>query len=191
MIRFCGKAFFGLTNSALRSSRSEMLWPYLFVVGWVLSGVLFSQDVPRVPASKPRDGNPPATEANKVNGGIAVGPQVKSLINDAEALPPEFSSDLVLQLLENGFVHDHRLRLKLVNRAFDKASAAKDDVMHGPWGPNREETPDGFHAIASEYTGLDKTSLQTRVVHEALLIDPLLGRRLFDSIQLPQISPAF
>jgi hypothetical protein len=31
-------------------------------------------------------------------------PEVRSLLNDSEALPPEFASDVSLTLLENGFV---------------------------------------------------------------------------------------
>lgn len=153
-------------------------------VGWVLVVVLLAQDVQVHPPSEPALGGQPAKRNDTVSH------EVRSLIDEAEALPPEFSSDLVLQLLEKGLVQDRPLSVKLLKQAFERASAARDDFMRRPWGSKREEDPDGFHAIASEYTGLDKLSLQTRVVRLALLIDPRLGRRFFESIQPPQIAPA-
>jgi hypothetical protein len=159
----------------------------VFVVGMILTLRPFCQDVPPRPPSKPADSSALAAQPDQRSG--TADHQVRSLINDSEALPPEFSSDLVLQLLEKGFVQNPPLKRKLLKRAFEKASAAQDDVMRRPWG-HAEQDPDGFHAIALDYTGLDKISLQTRVVRQALSIDPALGRHFSESMRLPQIAPA-
>ncbi len=116
-------------------------------------------------------------------------PEVRSLLNDSEALPPEFASDVVLTLLENGFVRNNVLRAKVITRAFEKAAAAQDDVMRRPFGASVEETPDGLHAIASSVTSLNRISLQARVVRQVAATDPRMARQLFDSIQPPQLAP--
>jgi hypothetical protein len=90
----------------------------------------------------------------------AVNPEVRSLLNDSEALPPEFASDVSLTLLENGFVRDEAIKAKVIARAFEKASAAQDDVMRRPFGASVEETSEGLHAIASSVTGLNRISLK-------------------------------
>ena len=116
-------------------------------------------------------------------------PEVQSLLNDSEGLPPEFSSDVTLALVENGFIRDDALKAKLLNRAFEKASAAQDDVIRRPFGASVEETSEGLHAIASLVTGLNRISLQARVIHELVATDPRRARRFFESMQPPQLTP--
>ena len=116
-------------------------------------------------------------------------PEVQSLLNDSEGLPPEFASDVLLTLVENGFIRNDALKAKLLTRAFEKASAAQDDVMRRPFGASVEETSQGLHAIASMVTGLNRISLQARVIHELVATDPRRGRRFFESMQPPQLTP--
>jgi hypothetical protein len=116
-------------------------------------------------------------------------PQIRSLINDSEGLPPEFTSDVILQLVEHGLVRDEHLKIKLLNEAFEKASLAQDDYPERPWGVNVEETPHGLHAIASMFTGLNRLSLQTRVVRQVLPTDPQRARQLFETIAPPRVQP--
>lgn len=136
-------------------------------------------DRPAIPGSAPRHPKADAT-ANA---------EVRSLLDDAQALPPEFISDVSLQLVENGLIKNDRLRSKVLDDAFENASSAQDDVMRRPWGTNVEETPQGLHAIASDYTGLDRISLQTRVVREVFSKSPQHARELFESIKPLQITP--
>jgi hypothetical protein len=91
-------------------------------------------------------------------------PEVRTLLNDSEALPSEFASDVSLTLLENGFVRNAALKAKVITRAFENASAAQDNVMRRPFGVSVEETSQGLHAIASSVTRLNRISLQARVI---------------------------
>jgi|SRR5580658_163122 hypothetical protein len=116
-------------------------------------------------------------------------PEVQSLLNDSEGLPPEFSSDVTLALVENGFIRNDALKAKLLTRAFEEASAAQDDVLRGPFGVSVEETSEGLHAIASLVTRLNRISLQARVIHELVATDPRRARRVFESMQPPQLTP--
>lgn len=108
--------------------------------------------------------------------------EVKVLVNDSEALPPEFSADVSLTLVENGLVRDNALKIKLLTRAFEKAAAAQDDVMQRSFGSSVEETAEGLHAIASTVTGLNRTSLQSRVIRQFVAVDPHRARRMFESM---------
>jgi hypothetical protein len=113
---------------------------------------------------------------------------IQSLMDDSEALPPEFASDVSLRLIEGGLVTNQALKVKLLTRAFKKASAAQDDLMRRPWGISVEETQQGLHAIASSSARLDRITLQARVVHELLLTEPRRARQVFESIPPPQIE---
>jgi hypothetical protein len=116
-------------------------------------------------------------------------PEVRSLLNDSEALPAEFASDVSLTLVENGFVRNGALKAKVITRAFERASAAQDEVMQRPFGASVEETSQGLHAIASSVTGLNRISLQARVVQLVVATDPRKARQLFESMQPPQLTP--
>jgi hypothetical protein len=116
-------------------------------------------------------------------------PEVRSLLNDSEALPAEFASDVSLTLVENGFVRNRALKAKVITRAFEKASTAQDEVMRRPFGASVEETSQGLHAIASSVTGLNRISLQARVVQQVVATDPRKARQLFESMQPPQLTP--
>jgi hypothetical protein len=134
----------------------------------ILAVNVFSQDVgPRSTDAKPDQGAIPKGKSERSNvKAPTIDPDVRSFVDETEALPPEFASDALLQFVENGLIRNDGLKAKLLSRAFQKASAAHDDVMLRPWGVNVEETPQGLHAIASTVTRLDRISLQTRVVRE-------------------------
>lgn len=133
----------------------------------------------------------PAAQSSQGRSGVepANNPEVRSLLNDSEVLPAEFTSDVSLTLVENGFVRNAALKAKIISRAFEKASAAQDDVMRHPFGASVEETSEGLHAIASLVTGLNRISLQARVVRQVVASDPRKARQLFDSMHPPQITP--
>jgi hypothetical protein len=116
-------------------------------------------------------------------------PEVRSLLNDSEALPAEFASDISLTLVENGFVRNEALKVKVMTSAFEKASAAQDDVMRNPFGASVDKTSQGLHAIASSVTSLNRISLQARVVRQFVATDPRKAKLLFESMQPPQLTP--
>lgn len=115
-------------------------------------------------------------------------PEVRSLLNDSEALPAEFASDVSLTLVENGFVRNAVVKHKVITRAFEKAAAAEDDVMRRPFGASVEETSQGLHAIASSVTRLNRISLQARVIQQFVATDPREARQLFESMHPPQLT---
>jgi len=154
----------------------------------MLATAVCAQDV-AVQNSHPDQSGIPKPAPRHPKADATTNPEVRSLLDDAQALPPEFVSDVSLQLVENGLIRNDRLRRKVLDDAFEKASAAEDDVMRRPWGVSVEETPQGLHAIASGFTHLDRISLQTRVVRETFLKNPQHARELFESIKPPQITP--
>lgn len=157
----------------------------------ILVASVLSQDVgPTSTNAKSDQGTIPKGRSNRSSDKAPTTDSgVQSLIDETEALPPEFASDALLQLVENGFVRDDGLKAKLLTRAFQKASASHDDVMLRPWGVNVEETPQGLHAIASTVTRLDRISLQTKVVRELFSISPRRAREVFESMPPPRIQP--
>ncbi len=133
-----------LVLSGLSGSKSLMTRLGLLISVSVLVTTIFAEDI-----------GPQLTDARFDQAGsiraaskpTAPNPEIRSLLDDAEALPPEFASDVLLQLVENGFIHDDSLKIKVLSRAFNKAAAAQDDVMRRPLGANVEETSQGLHAL--------------------------------------------
>jgi hypothetical protein len=163
----------------------------LFISALILVTNALSQDVgSRLTDAKVDQGNSPQIQSNRVKAAPFANSGVRSLLDDSEALPPEFAADAILQLVENGFIRSDGLKIKVLSRAFEKASAAQDDVMRHPWGASVEETTQGLHAIASFVTRLDRISLQTRVVRQLSLINPRRARQVFESMRPPYIEPA-
>ena len=133
----------------------------------------------------------PAVQSSQGRSGVepADNPEVRSLLNDSEMLPAEFTSDVSLTLVENGLVRNSALKSTIITRAFEKASAAQDDVLRDPFGASVDETSPGLHALASLVTGLNRISLQARVVRQVVASDPRKARQLFDSMHSRQIPP--
>jgi hypothetical protein len=154
------------------------------VLALILAANVFPQDVgPGATNGKPDHANLPKSKSERSNvKAPVIDADVRSLLDETEALPPEFASDVFLRLVENGLIRNDGLKAKLLSLAFQKASAAHDDVMLRPWGVNVEETPQGLHAIASTVTRLDRISLQTRVARELFSISPRRAREVFESM---------
>ncbi len=131
---------------------------------------------------------PRQSERASSSGRIAADP-IQSLIDDSRSLPPEFASDVIIQLAQHGLIRDGKLKAKLLKEAFEKASLSQDDYQERPWGVNVEETPGGLHALASYITGLNRLSLQTRVVREVFPTSPQRARELFELIHAPGVPP--
>ncbi len=159
-----------------------ILWAGLF------GSILFSKDGSAYFA----DNSPAGVDVSKPQSRISkistAGREIQSILDESEGLAPEFTSDVYLQLVENGLVRDDRLKIKLLNRAFEKASSAQDDTMQRPWGKNVEETPQGFHAIASEIVHLDRVSLESRVVLDLFAINSRRAKQVFESMQPPHLE---
>jgi hypothetical protein len=115
--------------------------------------------------------------------------QIQALISDAGALPPELESDVLLQIVEDGLDSAQSAKQKLVVRAFERASAAEDDVGRRAWGSSTEETTDGLHALALMVTHLDRVSLQARAIRELASLNPNRAKAMFASMAAPRIEP--
>lgn len=154
----------------------------------ILASILALAPLPAHPQNVPTNKQTSQHVNERSNVKAADNAEVKALVNDSEALPPEFSADVSLTLVENGLIRDNALKIKLLTRAFEKASAAQDDVLERPFGSSVEETAEGLHAIASTVTGLNRTSLQSRVIRQFVVIDPHRARRIFESMPAPHLT---
>jgi len=164
-----------------------MDYPRSIISALILSAAVLSQ--PAVGQNIPAKQQAPQRSQESSGLTRTASREVQSILNDSEGLPPEFSSDVTLAVVENGFIRNDALKAKLLTRAFEKASAAQDDVIRRPFGASVEETSEGLHAIASMVTGLNRISLQARVIHELVATDPRRARRFFESMQPPQLTP--
>jgi len=154
----------------------------------VLASILAPTPPPAHAQNVPANNQVPQRSRGRSTVKAADDAEVKALVNDSEELPPEFSADVSLTLVENGLVRDKALQLKLLNRAFEKAAASQDDVMERPFGSNVEETAEGLHAIASTVTRLNRISLQARVIQQLVALNPHRARRLFEAMPAPHLT---
>jgi len=122
------------------------------------------------------------------NGAAATDPEIKSLINDADGVPPEFKADILLGLAESGKISDQRLRKTLVNKAFTAAASVEPEYGEGVFGVVGE-TRTGRKAIALQATQLDRMSLQSRAVRDMQMLDPARARALFEQLRFPVLEP--
>lgn len=110
----------------------------------------------------------------------------RSLIEVAQAAPPEFAADGILRVVESGKVADQDSRRDLVEQAFQLAASASFHIR-------MRRLPGSMADTRSAYLGgaynlkLDRLSLQTRAVRDMLQIDKPKGRELFQEI----LRPAF
>ncbi|MBV9301575.1 MAG: hypothetical protein JOY62_17140 [Acidobacteriaceae bacterium] len=109
-------------------------------------------------------------------------PQAESLIREADQLPPEFAADIILLLIEYGFVPDHASRNILLEKAFSLAASAQEPVAL-----QRAEQPGPVSNALNDVfkEGLDEVSLESRTIRLFARSDPARARELFEHMSLP------
>lgn len=112
----------------------------------------------------------------------------RSLVDLAQAAPPEFAADALLRMVESGKIVDRNVKRDLVEQAFHLAATAKFAVrMHGLPGTTTD-TRSGFLSRAYDLK-LDALSLQSRAVRDMLAIDKGKARDLFQDMPKPVLAP--
>jgi hypothetical protein len=112
----------------------------------------------------------------------------QSLVELARAVPPEFTADALLRIIEKGRLADPDARRDLIEEAFRSASAAKFSVgMRGLPG-TLTDTASG--SLSRAYgLQLDALSLESRAVRDMLPLDAPAARKLFGEIARPRLAP--
>jgi hypothetical protein len=121
--------------------------------------------------------SPPPAQA-PVNSG---GPSVKEVMDAARGTPPEFAADVLLTLMESGFVEDAKDQRKLIDEVLGLAGNAQEKVAL-QW-TNTGPISRAFHLLYA--ARLDQISLRARAVRMLLKLDPVAGREEFERIDLP------
>ena len=112
----------------------------------------------------------------------------RSLVELAQAAPPEFAADAMLRVAESGQIKDPDAIRDLVEQAFRMAAGATFRVrMRGVPGTTTD-TRSGLLSQAYDLK-LDALSLQSRAVRDMLAIDKAKARDLFRDIPPPRLAP--
>lgn len=123
-----------------------------------------------------------AVEQNDRPGHEPVGMSrdAQDVLDSAALAPSEFSADVLLILVESGFVHDRVQQRKLIEEAFQLAGYAQEQVALRSQG--RGPINAAFHTLLG--ARLDQLSLRTRAVRAMLSNDPQAAVDLFERIGL-------
>jgi hypothetical protein len=112
----------------------------------------------------------------------------RSLVDLAQATPPEFAADAMLRVAESGKIKDRDAVRDLVEQAFRTAAAATFRMRMRGLPGTTTDTRSGVLNQAYDLK-LDALSLQTRAVRDMLAIDKAKARDLFRDISPPVFAP--
>ena len=114
-------------------------------------------------------------------------PELKSLVGAAVALPVEYQSDILIDLIEKGKVSDPRWKGQLLEDLFHHACEAKNPYPEVDSGESNDTVSarQGFAFLS----GLDSLSIQCRVVRLVLNGSGRKARELFTQIVHPSLPP--
>lgn len=144
----------------------------------LLFGIVAQQEKPDAPrqTKKPAASKPSLEEEKRAA-------ELESFILYAQSVPPEFSADLLLQVVESGELKDAKRKQELLNDAFNAAGKAKERVKLMPLPGMAVDSRAGYRATAAAL-GLDALSLQGRAIKSMLLLDKQRARQLFSEVKL-------
>jgi hypothetical protein len=151
--------------------RFNLLPPIVVAVACLLTYAAAQQKGPAEAAQKPK-----------------VPEHLRTLIDQARALPPEFASDALLRIASASEIKAPTRR-ELLLEAFDVASRSKYSVPERNLPGYEVDTPDGYLARAFRL-GLDELSLKSRAVTGLVDVDPGEALRLFERMQAIRIPPS-
>jgi hypothetical protein len=107
---------------------------------------------------------------------------IRQFIDEARALPPEFSADILLRLSNSSAIGDTASKRQLIEEAFRAAAGAQL-----PYRRVGAEQTDARASRAYWDNGLESLTLQTRAVEAMIVLDPQRARALFDAIPNPEV----
>lgn len=131
-------------------------------------------------AQQPRDKGkatkPVAVDEKKNN-------EIESFISYAQAVPAEFSVDLLIQLVESGEIRNAKRKQELLVEAFQTAAKAKEPLKVVALPGSAVDSRAGYRATAAR-VGFDTLSLQCRAIKALLPLNAKEARRLFTEMKL-------
>jgi len=110
-------------------------------------------------------------------------PEVQALVDMAGSVPPEFAADVLLRLAESDKIDQQSAKLQLITSAFYLAESAQQPIKKRPGLPLSTDSRSGYLA-SSFQLNLDRLSLQSRAVEDALSLNQTKARILFEQIEI-------
>lgn len=112
---------------------------------------------------------------------------IEAIIDLSRAVPAEFGAQALLRVVESGKMTDKRTLRKLVEEAFEKASAARVPVARKAIPALQPDNPAFLRAQGYAH-GLDRLSLQARAVRAMLPLDAKRALAMFEDISYPEVA---
>jgi len=113
---------------------------------------------------------------------LELSPDTRQLVDEARALPAEFSADILLRLADSRVIQDPVWKRQLIEEAFRAAANAQL-----PYRKTGDATTDSRASRAYWENNLEGLTLQTRAVEAMLALDAQRARALFQAIPNPEI----
>jgi hypothetical protein len=159
----------------------------LRVLGIIVAGFLLRQESATAQIPKDKTGEEisqtDAAERQPSSGETKVQPEVQALIDMAGAVPPEFAANALLRLAESERVTQPSKKVQLISDAFYLAESAQQPLKRRPGTPMAADSRSGFLDDAFRLN-LDRLSLQSRAVEDALTLSQTKARTLFEQTEL-------
>jgi hypothetical protein len=111
----------------------------------------------------------------------------QSIIDQAQAAPPEFAANALLRVVESGKIRDRAARATLIEEAFHRAASAQYRLPLRAIG-NVADSRSGYLDQAYRLK-LDALTLQSRAIRAMLSIDKAKARDLFNRMPVPALQP--
>lgn len=108
---------------------------------------------------------------------------LRTLANDAVALPPELAADALIRIASSARVTNSAFKRELLRDAFFKAYAAREPYRRSTSQTISPETRQGVDLLASSMS-LNRVSLQVRAAQLMAYVDQRSARELFEWIDL-------
>jgi hypothetical protein len=111
-------------------------------------------------------------------------PETMGLVDQARALPAEFSADLLLKLAASPVIPDARWKHRLIEDAFEAGAHAQL-----PYVQKGGYSTDSYAFRSLENNGLEALTLQTRAVEAMMQLDLPRARALFEEMGASRVLP--
>jgi hypothetical protein len=107
--------------------------------------------------------------------------EIRDLIDQTPAAPPELAADILLRLVEAGKISDKNTKAEVLEQAFVLAGSARFPMPLGPGTSATTDSDAGVRSVALEH-GLDTLSLKCRVTRAILEVDHKRALEFFESM---------
>lgn len=116
--------------------------------------------------------------------------EIRELLDQTPAAPPELGADILLRLVEAGKIPDKKIKVEILEEAFAQAALAKFPMgLTAATGAGHATDSDVGVRSTALGSGLDGLSLRSRAIRAMLEIDRKRALELFDSIAQLRIPP--